>query len=87
MEDEDLLELTATGAHVDDELSLPKGTSIRKYMASWHRLILDLSVATVLKIISEMLPPDMACAKETRDLIHDCCIGTAHSLHDYIETH
>ncbi|CAJ0629277.1 5023_t:CDS:10, partial [Entrophospora sp. SA101] len=35
---------------------------------------LSLPKATVTKIITEMLPPDIACAKDTRDLLIDCCV-------------
>lgn len=27
------------------------------------------------KIISELLPPNMSCVKQTKDLIADCCLG------------
>ncbi|PWW73576.1 histone-fold-containing protein [Tuber magnatum] len=35
---------------------------------------LSLPKATVQKIISEILPSDLAFAKETRDLLIDCCV-------------
>lgn len=35
---------------------------------------LSLPKATVQKIISEILPPDLAFAKEARDLLIDCCV-------------
>ncbi|ORZ38041.1 histone-fold-containing protein [Catenaria anguillulae PL171] len=41
---------------------------------------LTLPKATVLKIISEMLPPDMQCAKETRELLTDCCVEFIHLI-------
>ncbi|KAJ2456435.1 negative cofactor 2 transcription regulator complex subunit ncb2 [Coemansia sp. RSA 2424] len=34
---------------------------------------LSLPRATVYKLIAEMLPEDIACAKDTRDLLLDCC--------------
>ncbi|OMH84943.1 Negative cofactor 2 complex subunit beta [Zancudomyces culisetae] len=34
---------------------------------------LSLPRATVYKLIGEMLPDDVTCAKETRDLLIDCC--------------
>ncbi|PVU94052.1 hypothetical protein BB561_002845 [Smittium simulii] len=34
---------------------------------------LSLPRATVYKLIGEMLPDDISCAKETRDLLIDCC--------------
>ncbi|EGO27375.1 hypothetical protein SERLADRAFT_382078 [Serpula lacrymans var. lacrymans S7.9] len=36
---------------------------------------LSLPKATVAKMISELLPSDITCAKETRDLIIECCVG------------
>ena len=35
-----------------------------------------LGAATVSKMIKEMLPNDIRCANDTRDLILDCCVGT-----------
>ncbi|KAK0538826.1 negative cofactor 2 transcription regulator complex subunit ncb2 [Tilletia horrida] len=35
---------------------------------------LSLPKATVFKIISEYLPDDVTCSKETRDLLLECCI-------------
>ncbi|KAJ2896564.1 negative cofactor 2 transcription regulator complex subunit ncb2 [Coemansia aciculifera] len=34
---------------------------------------LSLPRATVYKLIAEMLPEDITCAKDTRDLLLDCC--------------
>ncbi|KAJ1918105.1 negative cofactor 2 transcription regulator complex subunit ncb2 [Mycoemilia scoparia] len=34
---------------------------------------LSLPRATVYKLIGEMLPKDIACTKETRDMLIDCC--------------
>ncbi|KAJ3178916.1 negative cofactor 2 transcription regulator complex subunit ncb2 [Geranomyces variabilis] len=36
---------------------------------------LSLPKATVTKLINEMLPEDINCAKEARDLIAECCVG------------
>ncbi|KAE8211365.1 hypothetical protein CF319_g8667 [Tilletia indica] len=35
---------------------------------------LSLPKATVFKIISESLPEDITCSKETRDILLDCCL-------------
>jgi hypothetical protein len=32
-------------------------------------------IATVQKLINEMMPDDIVCAKDTRDLLIDCCVG------------
>ncbi|KAL1919329.1 uncharacterized protein VTP21DRAFT_2022 [Calcarisporiella thermophila] len=41
---------------------------------------LSLPKATVQKIIQEMMPDDMACAKDTRDLLIDCCVEFIHLI-------
>jgi hypothetical protein len=34
-----------------------------------------LPKATVNKMIQEMMPADIGCAKDTKDLIAECCVG------------
>ncbi|CAD6568508.1 MAG: negative cofactor 2 transcription regulator complex subunit ncb2 [Tremellales sp. Tagirdzhanova-0007] len=34
-----------------------------------------LPKATVFKLISEMLPEDMSCSKDAKDVIVDCCVA------------
>ncbi|KAI8925561.1 histone-fold-containing protein [Entophlyctis helioformis] len=41
---------------------------------------LSLPKATMAKLIQELLPPDMVCAKEARDLLTDCCVEFIHLL-------
>ncbi|EGO01736.1 hypothetical protein SERLA73DRAFT_70905 [Serpula lacrymans var. lacrymans S7.3] len=41
---------------------------------------LSLPKATVAKMISELLPSDITCAKETRDLIIECCVEFIHLI-------
>ncbi|KAF8592544.1 histone-fold-containing protein [Ramaria rubella] len=41
---------------------------------------LSLPKATVQKMISELLPKDISCAKETRDLIIECCVEFIHLI-------
>lgn len=41
---------------------------------------LSLPKATVAKMISELLPNDVACAKETRDLVIECCVEFIHLI-------
>lgn len=62
----------------DDELSLPKG----KLAAIFYRSLVDLGlthetnlIATVQKLINEMMPNEIVCAKDTRDLLIDACVG------------
>lgn len=38
----------------------------------------SLPKATVAKIINEMLPPGVVCARETRDLLIDCSVEFIH---------
>ncbi|KAI6034037.1 hypothetical protein PISMIDRAFT_670945 [Pisolithus microcarpus 441] len=41
---------------------------------------LSLPKATVAKMISELLPSDVTCAKETRDLVIECCVEFIHLI-------
>ncbi|SJL01735.1 related to TATA-binding protein-associated phosphoprotein Dr1 protein [Armillaria ostoyae] len=41
---------------------------------------LSLPKATVTKMISELLPNDVVCAKETRDLVIECCVEFIHLI-------
>jgi len=41
---------------------------------------LSLPKATVAKMISELLPPEVSCAKETRDLVIECCVEFIHLI-------
>ena len=41
---------------------------------------LSLPKATVQKLISEILPKDITCAKDTRDLLIECCVEFIHLL-------
>ncbi|KAJ3216532.1 negative cofactor 2 transcription regulator complex subunit ncb2 [Dinochytrium kinnereticum] len=41
---------------------------------------LGLPKATVAKLIQEMMPGEIACAKETRDLLSECCVEFIHLI-------
>ncbi|KAL0949573.1 hypothetical protein HGRIS_009622 [Hohenbuehelia grisea] len=41
---------------------------------------LSLPKATVAKMITELLPPDVVCAKDTRDLVIECCVEFIHLI-------
>ncbi|KAL2913702.1 negative cofactor 2 transcription regulator complex subunit ncb2 [Polyrhizophydium stewartii] len=41
---------------------------------------LTLPKATLAKLIQEILPADVSCAKETKDLLGDCCVEFIHLL-------
>lgn len=60
---------------IADDLSLPKGFPPyipARFPQSYEYA--NTRLATVQKIISEILPNDLAFAKETRDLLIDCCV-------------
>ncbi|KAK7061557.1 negative cofactor 2 complex subunit beta [Favolaschia claudopus] len=41
---------------------------------------LSLPKATVAKMITELLPNDVVCSKETRDLVIECCVEFIHLI-------
>ncbi|OZJ03312.1 hypothetical protein BZG36_02262 [Bifiguratus adelaidae] len=41
---------------------------------------LSLPKATVQKLITEMMPDDIVCAKDTRELLIDCCVEFIHLI-------
>jgi len=41
---------------------------------------LSLPKATVTKMIAELLPNDVVCAKDTRDLVIECCVEFIHLI-------
>ncbi|THV03315.1 histone-fold-containing protein [Dendrothele bispora CBS 962.96] len=41
---------------------------------------LSLPKATVAKMITELLPSDVVCSKETRDLVIECCVEFIHLI-------
>ncbi|KAF9221895.1 histone-fold-containing protein [Gyrodon lividus] len=41
---------------------------------------LSLPKATVAKMITELLPSEVTCAKETRDLVIECCVEFIHLI-------
>lgn len=61
---------------VDDDLSLPKAT-VQK-MISGPKYVFCCEIFSLLRY-SELLPKDITCAKETRDLIIECCVGKLES--------
>jgi hypothetical protein len=59
----------------DEDLSLPKAT-VAKMIAG--ALVINLNFSKHLTrfcVGIELLPNDLACAKETRDLVIECCVG------------
>jgi histone H3/H4 len=64
------------GVEADDDLSLPKGKKLlTPFFPSFAKCFYP---ATVQKLISELLPSDLTFAKESRDLLIDCCVEFIH---------
>jgi hypothetical protein len=55
----------------DDDLSLPKAT-VAKMITGTRR---SQSPSWWRSHTVELLPNDVVCAKETRDLVIECCVG------------
>lgn len=58
----------------DDDLSLPKATVAKMITGSSPQYI----ISPYSSFIQELLPADLVCAKETRDLVIECCVGNIH---------
>lgn len=56
----------------DDDLSLPKAT-VAKMITGLYLLLLIFR--SPCSSFVELLPKDVVCAKETRDLVIECCVG------------
>ncbi|ORX47943.1 histone-fold-containing protein [Piromyces finnis] len=41
---------------------------------------LSLPKATITKLVNEMMPEDITCPKETRDLLSECCVEFIHLI-------
>jgi len=61
----------------DDDLSLPKATVAKMISGTIHILLARKFVPPndPLLYSLELLPKDVVCAKETRDLVIECCVG------------
>ena len=64
----------AFGSAVDDELSLPKAT-VSKMISGESHFTAGTGVYPEHFSATELLPNDVSCAKETRDLVIECCVG------------
>lgn len=78
--DEDYDQVPSSTA--DDDLSLPKGKIFEnnKIILLFYSFISFEFLATVTKMIQEMLPLGISCPRETRDLLLDCCVGKKKTL-------
>lgn len=59
------------GGSTDEDLSLPKAT-VAKMISGTH---FQPHSFYFNHLILELLPSDVVCAKETRDLVIECCVG------------
>ena len=64
----------------DEDLSLPKAT-VAKMISGTLASIMDYAHSFLTLFIYgcvfriELLPKDVTCAKDTRDLVIECCVG------------
>ena len=65
---------SGNGAPTDEDLSLPKAT-VAKMIAGVYILTFFQSLIAHFFFHVELLPNDVVCAKETRDLVIECCVG------------
>ncbi len=69
------------GMPSDEDLSLPKATVTKMIAGACAAASCFSSSArsshdlTLLSPRAELLPNDITCAKETRDLVIECCVG------------
>ena len=64
----------------DDDLSLPKATVAKMIAGTLNRVLVTptrRSTHIWTGSRAEYLPKDVSCARETRDLIIECCVGEA----------
>jgi hypothetical protein len=58
----------------DEDLSLPKAT-VAKMITGMRSADASVSFFIMLLPCTDLLPNDVTCAKETRDLVIECCVG------------
>jgi histone H3/H4 len=59
----------------DDDLSLPKATVAKMISGTSRQCMPQLHYLLGGYTHKELLPSDIVCAKETRDLVIECCVG------------
>ena len=62
---------------IDDDLSLPKAT-VAKMIAGMP--VHPFPMTLLNRGFVELLPPEVGCAKDTRDLVIECCVGEIASV-------
>jgi hypothetical protein len=63
----------------DDDVGLPKATVYKLISGASARGSRSLSDQPAALTRPEMLPADMACSKEAKDVMVDCCVGASPS--------
>lgn len=58
----------------DDDLSLPKAT-VAKMISGECTSHKSSTAGRGIQASPELLPNEVTCAKETRDLVIECCVG------------
>ena len=66
------------GAGGDDDLSLPKATVAKMITGTYLHLQYTFPNPDFVSCV-DLLPKDITCAKDTRDLVIECCVGEASS--------
>lgn len=56
----------------DDDLSLPRATVAKMIQGI---LVFRAPFSRLTSNFIELLPDEVSCAKETRDLVIECCVG------------
>lgn len=60
----------------DEDLSLPKATVAKMISGMSQKHVVHFRTLQLLFVwFSELLLPEVTCAKETRDLVIECCVG------------
>jgi hypothetical protein len=60
----------------DEDLSLPKATVAKMITGASSLISFSVQYAQFLRVAGpELLPSDVGCVKETRDLVIECCVG------------
>jgi hypothetical protein len=58
-----------------EDITLPKGTQFTELICFRFANYNFLYLATIAKIVKEVLPDDIKCSSDARDIILNCCIG------------
>ena len=59
----------------DDEVGLPKATVFKLISGMRAFVLVVKSFSDASCFVAEMLPPDMTCSKEAKEIMVECCVG------------